>query len=282
MRKGLTLIELLAVISIIAVLIALLLPAIQLIRQSAGLASSANNQRQIILGLHQLVQNDGILPGTIEGGEGNPWVRLLPLVGEQNLFLLFTDQSLPPTGSSIDGRVKQYRNPLDFSDQVVHGLSRESESSYVLNGQFWCFYPNIHQVVDGLSNTVWLSEQYGYNCGGVNTSYLIGTITHNSSTPSAPYKGAVFAEYYPQYPVVNWNDWHPITSGSPPVSDSIDGRTFNVTPRVADCNPRMLNSSTKSGLQVGMADGSVRLLAPHIRSTLFWALVTHDQGDAAE
>ena len=59
MRSGLTLIELLVVVAIIAVLIGLLIPAVQAIRETSQAAACANNLRQIALGCHTCQDQHG-------------------------------------------------------------------------------------------------------------------------------------------------------------------------------------------------------------------------------
>jgi prepilin-type N-terminal cleavage/methylation domain-containing protein len=197
-RRAFTLIELLVVVALVAVLVGLLLPAVQKARESAARTQCASNLKQVALATHGYADaHDGRLPPLVDVTPNTPlgttWVKsffyvLLPYVEQQALFARFdpndpsTYYGVPPgTPGLCSAGVKTYVCPADPSftaGQTVrfwtdispvpppyeaHFSGEYAPCSYAANGVLLggndALLPQ--SFPDGTGSTILFVEQYG-------------------------------------------------------------------------------------------------------------------------
>jgi prepilin-type N-terminal cleavage/methylation domain-containing protein/prepilin-type processing-associated H-X9-DG protein len=170
-NRGFTLIELLVVIAIIAVLIGLLLPAVQKVRESASRVKCENNLHQIGLALHAYADaNDGFIPSahveTCQGGPGNwtncayytGWqIQILPYLEQDNLYRTYNN-SIPnqAAGNQVfcQSSVPVYSCPSDPRANLVLNpwtIAPDGNDNHSGAGPFIMYRTGSYRCMSGLA-----------------------------------------------------------------------------------------------------------------------------------
>jgi len=292
-RKGFTLIELLVVIAIISVLIGLLLPAVQKVREAASRMKCRNNLKQIALAIHNYHDTHNLFPqGGGDPGSENPAVRtfyfgwtfhIYPYIEQDNLYKLapndpFVDINTVTNGATILNTLDQTpintfycpsrRKVALYHNSAVTDYAGNTGSTatdgviIVINGPK---DRRVHlgMIRDGKSNTLLVAER----------RINLADISNGN-------------DCYDNEPAVRAaNDCDVLRRAQSYGGSWLTPAQDQNTPNSIACGVYgggglcQFGSSHTGGMQGALCDGSVRFIRYGVDPTTFKSLCTRDSGD---
>ncbi len=295
-----TLIELLVVIAIIAILIGLLLPAVQKVREAAARSRCMNNVKQIGTAVHNYQSANGKIP-PCEGvpptdpatglpvinpytgrqgdapGFGTTFFYLLPYIEQNPLYMQANGNSMNPgIGSTI---IQTYLCPSDpTTSSATWGcgvmqapaIQRDGYASCDYAANVLVFNPRGTQsievaMIDGTANTVMFAERFR-NCSPSSGGCTLPAWAWNTMVNgSDPWASPTFAS----------DIWNMNAGGA---AMSYGGVGFQGGPSPQACNWYVTQGAHSQAMVVGIGDGSARVVTSGVSVTTWIRACTPNDG----
>jgi prepilin-type N-terminal cleavage/methylation domain-containing protein/prepilin-type processing-associated H-X9-DG protein len=303
-RTGFTLIELLVVIAIIAVLIGLLLPAIQKVREAANRSTCQNNLKQLGLALHNFHDAYKVFPasGWTMAGSGNPhgryvgWRALsLPYIEQENLQDLYDFSVHWWEGRNLAAavyQVKVYQCPsVPQRLEVTAAPAKPPRPALTFPGPLApTDYEAIMGVQPSVNPTLYALADTSRSVMFRNSAVRITDVTDGTSSTIVLAECAARPLTYrgrtPRPDLLNdqgqgWIDSEgPFSLDGSNADGSVQGQGPLLTPRALNAtNANEPYSFHPGGANFLFADGHVQFIPESVRLEVFAALCTHTAGE---
>jgi prepilin-type N-terminal cleavage/methylation domain-containing protein len=313
-RQGFTLIELLVVIAIIAVLIGLLLPAVQKVREAAARISCSNNLHQLMLATANYTNDNrnkvppisgspsgtaSVATQTIGGSNGTFFYWILPYLEQDTVYNAHVNSNLagdyysyyeswnsidtpnPQAGFIVQQIIKAYICPSDSSvdpNPATTPAGQWAVTSYAVNFQAFALGTPNNPTGTVPAGTP-LRYPQAFKDGVSNTVFLGERYANCNGTLNLWAWGGTPSGVAPMNasnaPMPIIQPTGTALSASPPPAYAL----FQANPIPANCNPLYAQTSHPGGMVVAMGDSSVRTVSPSITAATWAAVLTPSNGD---
>jgi prepilin-type N-terminal cleavage/methylation domain-containing protein/prepilin-type processing-associated H-X9-DG protein len=295
-RRAFTLIELLVVIAIIGVLIGLLLPAVQKVREAANRGKCAHNLHNVGLALHNFENTRGRFPpgqvlgpvplvGVTSPTEHGFWPFLLPFLGEENLYRLYrwdVNSYDPANQPAVNTHIKILQCPSAEPDRVGNFRPDPPRKvpgaciDYATQG-----FVNPELVAQGLVDPM-MADNAGI-------FWPINFMSRTSDIPDGLSTTVAVVEIAGR--PTRWNAGQPTNeqrAGGPWAEawneGRLDGAAYDGQKRIGPCAINCTNffevySFHSGGANILFADGSVRFLKEKMHVRVYARLLTRAGGE---